>query len=441
MTMSNADLDRRFAALKDAVTGDLPPPATDRAIAAAISRGARAPRTAARGNRWLAWPLALAATIAVLSFVVRSLPPEAVVTEPTDRRARAAASSWRSCPSPTSRPPATRWWCPRDFRAPRSPSSACPSIPHAPPMRSTRSCSCAATARSSRFASSTDCKGESLHEASSARRPRNLRRRIRCACQPQPPATPDVKAQLKEYKEYFKHLPIDDRFLADLDEQLSRMPATAAFLANEFGPPREIVKNAPYTAEAVTESIQVLSDGNRIVRKSTTLLARDTAGRTRQERKDGGNAGVYIFDPMDSRTVLLNERTRTAIPIPRPPTPPEPPVPPVPPSRPPARRRRHRRLRTATSKSSPAASSCAATAACRAARTTTSRWKSSASARDPRRRHAASRTAAAAHAADAAARQGRDEVARHARVRRHQGRRHHDLAHDPRGQIGNEKRS
>jgi len=149
--------------------------------------------------------------------------------------------------------------------------------------------------------------------------------------QPQPPATPDVNAQLKEYKEYFKHLPIDDRFLADLDEQLSRMPATAAFLANEFGPPREIVKNAPYTAEAVTESIQVLSDGNRIVRKSTTLLARDTAGRTRQERKDGGNAGVYIFDPMDSRTVLLNERTRTAIPIPRPPTPPEPPVPPVPP--------------------------------------------------------------------------------------------------------------
>ena len=80
--MSNADLDRRFAALKDAVAGELPPPAADRAIAAAVSRAARAPRAAARGERWLAWPLALAATIAVLSFVVRSLPPEAIVSEP-----------------------------------------------------------------------------------------------------------------------------------------------------------------------------------------------------------------------------------------------------------------------------------------------------------------------------------------------------------------------
>ena len=34
--------------------------------------------------------------------------------------------------------------------------------------------------------------------------------------------------------------------------------ASPAFIANEFGHPREIVKNAPYTAEAVTESIQVL---------------------------------------------------------------------------------------------------------------------------------------------------------------------------------------
>jgi hypothetical protein len=153
--------------------------------------------------------------------------------------------------------------------------------------------------------------------------------------QPQPPVTPEVKTQIKEqikeYKDYMKNMQFDDRFLADLDEQLSGLPASAAFIANEFGHPREIVKNAPYTAEAVTESIQVLQDGNRIVRKSTTLLARDTAGRTRQERKDGNRAGVYIYDPMDGRTVVLNERSRVAIPIPRAPTPPEPPAPPAPP--------------------------------------------------------------------------------------------------------------
>jgi hypothetical protein len=82
MIMFDTDLDRRFAALKDAVAGDLPPTATDRAIVAAVARASRAPRNAARGDRWLAWPLALAASIAVLSFVVRSLPPEAVVAEP-----------------------------------------------------------------------------------------------------------------------------------------------------------------------------------------------------------------------------------------------------------------------------------------------------------------------------------------------------------------------
>jgi len=81
MIMSNDPLDRRLAALKDAVAAELPPTATDRAVAAAIARARRTTRAAARGDRWLAWPLALAASIAVLSLVVRSLPPEAVVPD------------------------------------------------------------------------------------------------------------------------------------------------------------------------------------------------------------------------------------------------------------------------------------------------------------------------------------------------------------------------
>ena len=85
------DLDRRLAALKESVADALPPPAVDQAVAAAVARAAQrsAPRPVRRsaGDRWLAWPLALAASIAVLSFVVRSLPPEAIVAEP------AAASS------------------------------------------------------------------------------------------------------------------------------------------------------------------------------------------------------------------------------------------------------------------------------------------------------------------------------------------------------------
>jgi hypothetical protein len=83
MTMSDTDLDRRFAALKEAVAAELPPETTDRAIAAAVARAGRTPRTTARGDRWLVWPLALAASIAVLSFVVRTLPPEKVLAPPT----------------------------------------------------------------------------------------------------------------------------------------------------------------------------------------------------------------------------------------------------------------------------------------------------------------------------------------------------------------------
>ncbi|MFO1313836.1 MAG: hypothetical protein U1F41_17415 [Burkholderiales bacterium] len=83
--MNDTNLDRGFAALKASVAGEQPPLATDRAIDAAIrgaATGAKRAPASTRGDRWLAWPLALAASIAILSFVVRSLPPEAVVAEP-----------------------------------------------------------------------------------------------------------------------------------------------------------------------------------------------------------------------------------------------------------------------------------------------------------------------------------------------------------------------
>jgi len=154
------------------------------------------------------------------------------------------------------------------------------------------------------------------------------------------PAMPDVdalKAQAREMaaqaKDMAKRLKDNDAMLLALDEELMALPPSMAFFANEFGHPREIVKNAPYTAEAVTESIQLLPDGNRIVRKSSTLLARDGAGRTRQERKGDRRSGVYIYDPMDGRSIVLNESSRTATRIPRVPempSPPEPPMPPMP---------------------------------------------------------------------------------------------------------------
>src|SRR5215472_17325015 len=43
------------------------------------------------------------------------------------------------------------------------------------------------------------------------------------------------------------------------------------------------VTGAPYSATATTETTQVLADGNRIVNKTESLLARDSQGRTRRQ--------------------------------------------------------------------------------------------------------------------------------------------------------------
>src|SRR5436190_9199588 len=58
----------------------------------------------------------------------------------------------------------------------------------------------------------------------------------------------------------------------------------ARFIGAQPGMPGRIVKNAPYSAEAVTESTQALADGNRIKQTTTSRFYRDTEGRTRREQ-------------------------------------------------------------------------------------------------------------------------------------------------------------
>jgi hypothetical protein len=135
-----------------------------------------------------------------------------------------------------------------------------------------------------------------------------------------------------------------DAAMRDAEEAIAAIDAdnlaAQVFLSHELGSPREIVKNAPYTAHAVTETTQVLMDGNRIVRRSVALLARDSAGRTRQEKKTDRGGTAYIYDPIDNRSYVLRTDGKTATPLPQPaaapqpPSPPTPPVPPVPPKAP-----------------------------------------------------------------------------------------------------------
>ena len=44
------------------------------------------------------------------------------------------------------------------------------------------------------------------------------------------------------------------------------------------------VKDAPYTADAITETTQVLADGNRIEQRAAAAIARDSNGRVRREQ-------------------------------------------------------------------------------------------------------------------------------------------------------------
>jgi hypothetical protein len=95
-----------------------------------------------------------------------------------------------------------------------------------------------------------------------------------------------------------------------------------SYLATEMSFDGKVVKGAPFSADAVTESIQVLADGNRIVRNSTTGLYRDSEGRTRREQSLGvigpmaaaGNQHQMIFinDPVAGTNYILDPAARTA---------------------------------------------------------------------------------------------------------------------------------
>lgn len=80
------------------------------------------------------------------------------------------------------------------------------------------------------------------------------------------------------------------------------------------------IRNAPYSAQMVTERQQNLSDGNQIADRHTTMAYRDSAGRTRQEVADarGEVKVVTIHDPVAGATWILKPQDRSATKIARP---------------------------------------------------------------------------------------------------------------------------
>jgi hypothetical protein len=90
---------------------------------------------------------------------------------------------------------------------------------------------------------------------------------------------------------------------------------------------KQPVKNAPYSATAVTELEQTLGDGNRIKQTTKSLLARDREGRTRKELTLGavgplaaGGDGNMIFlqDPVSGGGYTLDPEHKVARKLPKP---------------------------------------------------------------------------------------------------------------------------
>jgi TonB family protein len=100
--------------------------------------------------------------------------------------------------------------------------------------------------------------------------------------------------------------------------------ATAGFMAAEAGFDTKLVKGVPFSAEQVTEFNQPLADGNRIARRSATMIYRDGQGRTRREANSAPlpliefneaqnlPKTVIINDPVEGATYVLEPRERVA---------------------------------------------------------------------------------------------------------------------------------
>jgi hypothetical protein len=75
----------------------------------------------------------------------------------------------------------------------------------------------------------------------------------------------------------------------------------------------EVVRGAPYSAEVVNDSVQALTDGNRISRHTVARVYRDSEGRTRREvdRRDG-TSEISIHDPVAQTSWMLDNGRHTA---------------------------------------------------------------------------------------------------------------------------------
>src|SRR5262245_38118561 len=85
---------------------------------------------------------------------------------------------------------------------------------------------------------------------------------------------------------------------------------------------RQTIKGAPFTADLITDTVQILPDGNKITRQTVSTLSRHSAGRTRLEQTKVPPIGmveniamyksIIIYDPIAKQIYNLQPSSRIA---------------------------------------------------------------------------------------------------------------------------------
>ena len=88
----------------------------------------------------------------------------------------------------------------------------------------------------------------------------------------------------------------------------SRPPvrARSSSQSSEMAFDSAVVKGAPYSADATTETTQTLADGNRIHRTTKASLYRDSEGRTRREQTLG-EVGPLTASGEPIQTIVISD--------------------------------------------------------------------------------------------------------------------------------------
>ena len=97
-------------------------------------------------------------------------------------------------------------------------------------------------------------------------------------------------------------------------DHLARVEIEKQAAAQIRGVLERTAKGAPFSAEAVTEFLQTLADGNRIARRTVVRIYRDGEGRVRREtlKADGAVQTITIADPVSDTHLVLDPEARTA---------------------------------------------------------------------------------------------------------------------------------